>query len=400
MSSSLRAALLALVLVTGAATASAEGNSQGPVGSAFVATERITLLPPFKFLPSTPGQDPATIVLDVTGSICVWGGPSRFTVPEAVLSRHGLTRETLARLVIVYGGCRSAKACFLADPRYVVEEETTHGPDGSVASAIPPLPNSLPYKVLQWTEERAAPDRTVGVEEVVGDLGYRGLCRFCRVLLEKEGPFPEVAAGYLAATEGDAPPPSWRMLYIMKKEGRRAFHDAPVGAYPDPISQGGDPLAERITKSLHGKLIPQSKWLEEEQEMDRNEPLSKRVRMERVTVRVDNHIPMDDPKLFHYSVIPEDATGTLPIHGDGYDLDFAFDCFAEPDGRFWVVPPMESGRMFEVFNIVAALDTNTDNRPDLLIVEWAQGEGFGSAILLQDHDGLFLVASGGGYYCP
>jgi hypothetical protein len=69
------------------------------------------------------------------------------------------------------------------------------------------------------------------------------------------------------------------------------------------------------------------------------------------------------------------------------------------DGRVWVIPPDSRTTMLDSVNIDAAVDINQDQMPDLVVLDWTQGEGYGAILLLLDDAGAFVVSSTGGYYC-
>jgi hypothetical protein len=383
--------------------------------------------PPLSYHSIGPSEKAVGQVFDVTHETDPWG-MIRLSVPEPVLKRHGMDERALQNMTLVYGGCGG----------WVVEEadcirfaECGYLNPKDVQSKIPPLPCPRPHEVWLWIEPGSPPIRSATIEEVVGRLDTDSDCaRYLDLKFENEGPEgPEVSLlGWKTYSSADPVPTHWRMLpqtgsaeEALPDIGhlkdiyahRSALWNRSAGQPPDiddlesirallsgDIKEGrSDRLSSDIGARLGRMTIPRSHWKDKENDPDNWEPVTAKV--EKWELRLCDLVPWrKSPALFHYRAYVHEATGPLRIGTINGLSEFGVDLFARPDGRFWIIPPMDTGRMFDKFICLGSIDTNQDGEPDLLLFDWTQGESYGGVLLLLDETDIYLVMSTGGHYCP
>ena len=346
--------------------------------------------------------------LDVTYPISPWGAGCRFPIPESVLERHDLKQEDLSKMVLLYDGC--FRDWYFGGPvdnrrTYLLEEPggMEFGTSYEKDPPPPPLTAPFPDRLVVWIEENTHPrvfssssEESPPVEEV-GPIPNEACARY-RVLHlrdRRETPSPPVLLGY-KLDEGNQTLPDWEMMRLCQEKQENTLASevclsVSVGLVGESFEEGRDSLF----RSLKGAEVPWGLWESDLGKLDGEIP---RQRIEEATGRASPLIinTRDNPVFASIAVSYRDIDD--PSFRD--DNSQSLVVFANSMHRFWVLPPMHPGYTWNHGRIEGALDTNADDFPDIVLMEWSRFEGYGAVAFLLDGENLFFLQAGGGYYCP
>lgn len=372
----------------------AETMPYWPSGAPILASS-----PPLCFHSVGPNEQIKPGMFDVKYFFNPWWTMARFSISDEVLARHSISREMLQRLTLLDGHFDSL---VITEPYYIVNDKRyTHLDWEAAVNELPPFRARLPEAIWLWTRQESIAEKAERIKAI-----YRFDRKMLQVSFEKDQD-RELGSlvGYRVYSSTDVVPMLWHML-IMEPTDDTEDPWIPIVSYNTngvwtPHREGreagpNDRLGASIAARLGNTPLPLFSLIDTDSASNKAQIKNPLCRWD---LLMECPIPWrKKPALFYYNAVVYNATGLIEVFPEGTPAICGFPVFAQPDGRFWIIPPMSPNNELHNISCSAAIDTNQDNAPDLLLMDWYGDESCGSAILLIDDKDLYFILSSGGFY--